>query len=63
MTSIESIMIRGIAENAFLTKWAGGLGGSWTAVRGTGGYIKGTNGEIARASFPSSSCTTTSSSP
>ena len=26
-------------------KWAGGLGGSWTAVRGTGGYIKGTNGE------------------
>ena len=38
-------MIRGIAENAFLSKWAGGLGGSWTAVRGTGGYIKGTNGE------------------
>ncbi len=43
--SLESIMIRGIAENAFLAKWAGGLGGSWTAVRGTGGYIKGTNGE------------------
>jgi ribonucleoside-diphosphate reductase alpha chain len=43
--SIESIMVRGIAENAFLSKWAGGLGGSWTAVRGTGGYIKGTNGE------------------
>ncbi len=43
--SIESIMIRGIAENAFLSKWAGGLGGSWTSVRGTGGYIKGTNGE------------------
>jgi len=43
--NIESIMIRGIAENAFLSKWAGGLGGSWTAVRGTGGYIKGTNGE------------------
>ena len=43
--SIESIMIRGIAENAFLSKWAGGLGGSWTAVRGTGGYIQGTNGE------------------
>ncbi len=43
--SIESIMNRGIAENAFLSKWAGGLGGSWTAVRGTGGYIKGTNGE------------------
>jgi ribonucleoside-diphosphate reductase alpha chain len=43
--SIESIMQRGIAENAYLSKWAGGLGGSWTAVRGTGGYIKGTNGE------------------
>ncbi|MBB6049027.1 ribonucleoside-diphosphate reductase subunit alpha [Armatimonas rosea] len=43
--SIESIMIRGIAENAFLSKWAGGLGGSWTAVRGTGSHIKGTNGE------------------
>ena len=43
--SIESIMYRGIAENAFLSKWAGGLGGSWTAVRGTGGYIHGTNGE------------------
>ena len=25
--SIESIMLRGIAENAFLSKWAGGLGG------------------------------------
>lgn len=43
--TIESIMLRGIAENAFLSKWAGGLGGSWTAVRGTGAYIKGTNGE------------------
>ena len=43
--SIEGIMQRGIAENAYLSKWAGGLGGSWTAVRGTGGYINGTNGE------------------
>ena len=43
--SIESIMIRGIAENAFLSKWAGGLGGSWTSVRGTGSHIGGTNGE------------------
>ena len=43
--SIESIMQRGIAENAYLSKWAGGLGGSWTSVRGTGGYIQGTNGE------------------
>ena len=43
--SIESIMQRGIAENAYLSKWAGGLGGSWTAVRGTGSHIAGTNGE------------------
>jgi ribonucleoside-diphosphate reductase alpha chain len=27
------------------SKWAGGLGGSWTAVRGTGSHIEGTNGE------------------
>jgi len=43
--SLESIVTRGIAENAMLSKWAGGLGGSWTAVRGTGGHIQGTNGE------------------
>ncbi|HTB80260.1 MAG TPA: ribonucleoside-diphosphate reductase subunit alpha [Opitutaceae bacterium] len=43
--TIESIMVRGIAENAFLSKWAGGLGGSWTSVRGTGAHIAGTNGE------------------
>lgn len=43
--NLESIMYRGISENAFLSKWAGGLGGSWTAVRGTGAHIHGTNGE------------------
>ena len=43
--SIESIMQRGVAENALLSKWAGGLGGSWTAVRGTGSAIRGTNGK------------------
>jgi ribonucleoside-diphosphate reductase alpha chain len=43
--SIEGIFQRGIAENAYLSKWAGGLGGSWTAVRGTGAYIGGTNGD------------------
>jgi len=43
--SLESIMYRGIAENAQLSKWAGGLGGSWTSVRGTGAHIAGTNGE------------------
>jgi len=30
---------------SFLSKWAGGLGCSWTAVRGTGAHIHGTNGE------------------
>lgn len=43
--SITDIFTRGIAENAELSKWAGGLGGSWTAVRGTGSHIRGTNGE------------------
>ena len=43
--SLESIMQRGIAENAMCSKWAGGLGGSWTKVRGTGSHIAGTNGE------------------
>jgi len=43
--SIEGIMQRGVADNAYLSKWAGGLGGSWTAVRGTGSHIQGTNGE------------------
>jgi len=43
--SLDGIMYRGIAENAQLSKWAGGLGGSWTAVRGTGAHIAGTNGE------------------
>lgn len=30
---------------SLLSKWAGGLGCSWTAVRGTGSHIQGTNGE------------------
>lgn len=30
---------------SMLSKWAGGLGCSWTAVRGTGAHIHGTNGE------------------
>jgi ribonucleoside-diphosphate reductase alpha chain len=28
-----------------LSKWAGGLGCSWTAIRGAGAHIQGTNGE------------------
>ncbi|MDO8187596.1 ribonucleoside-diphosphate reductase subunit alpha [Conexibacter sp. JD483] len=43
--TLSSIVGRGIAENAMCSKWAGGLGGSWTAVRGTGSHIESTNGE------------------
>ena len=39
-TRSTSIIGRGIAENAMCSKWAGGLGGSWTAVRGTGSHIE-----------------------
>jgi ribonucleoside-diphosphate reductase alpha chain len=42
--TLTSIVGRGIAENAMCSKWAGGLGGSWTAVRGTGSHIESTNG-------------------
>ncbi|MEJ5867397.1 ribonucleoside-diphosphate reductase subunit alpha [Pseudokineococcus sp. 5B2Z-1] len=35
----------GIRDNALLAKFSGGLGNDWTPVRGTGAYIKGTNGE------------------
>ncbi len=34
-----------IKENALLSKFAGGLGNSWTNVRSMGSIIKGTNGE------------------
>jgi ribonucleoside-diphosphate reductase alpha chain len=43
--TLSSIVGRGIAENAMCSQWAGGLGGSWTAVRGTGSHIESTNGE------------------
>jgi ribonucleoside-diphosphate reductase alpha chain len=43
--TLTAIVGRGIAENAMCSKWAGGLGGSWTAVRGTGAHIESTNGE------------------
>jgi len=42
--TLSAIVGRGIAENAMCSKWAGGLGGSWTAVRGTGSHIESTNG-------------------
>ena len=33
-----------VADDAQLSKWAGGLGNDWTNVRATGSRIKGTNG-------------------
>ncbi len=33
-----------IADDAQLSKWAGGIGNDWTSVRATGSQIKGTNG-------------------
>ncbi len=34
-----------IADDAQLSKWAGGIGNDWSNVRATGSRIKGTNGE------------------
>lgn len=34
-----------IADDAQLSKWAGGIGNDWTNVRATGSHIKGTNGQ------------------
>ncbi len=34
-----------IADDAQLSKWAGGLGNDWSNVRATGALIKGTNGK------------------
>lgn len=43
--NLESIMSRGIADNAFISKWGGGVGGSWSNIRGRGTRIKGTRGD------------------
>ncbi len=34
-----------IADNAKLSKWAGGLGNDWTNIRATNSHISGTNGQ------------------
>lgn len=34
-----------IADDAQLSKWAGGIGNDWTNIRATGSHIKGTNGK------------------
>jgi ribonucleoside-diphosphate reductase alpha chain len=39
-----SSIFKTYADNAQLSKWAGGLGDDWTNVRATGAMIKGTNG-------------------
>ncbi|APJ03736.1 ribonucleoside-diphosphate reductase subunit alpha [Silvanigrella aquatica] len=35
---------RQYSDNAMLSKYAGGLGNDWTNIRGSGSWIKGTNG-------------------
>lgn len=42
--SIEGIFST-VTKCSFLSKWAGGLGVAWTAIRGMGSHISGTNGE------------------
>ena len=38
-------IFKGIADNAKLSKWAGGLGNDWTNIRATNSHIGGTNGQ------------------
>ncbi|HTF70143.1 MAG TPA: ribonucleotide reductase N-terminal alpha domain-containing protein, partial [Edaphobacter sp.] len=38
-------IFKAIKDNALLSKYAGGLGNDWSAVRGLGAHIQGTNGE------------------
>ena len=37
-------IFKSVADNAKLSKWAGGLGNDWTNIRATNSYIQGTNG-------------------
>lgn len=41
---LKGIFDLGITQTAMLSKWAGGVGTSWTSVRGNGSIIKSTNG-------------------
>lgn len=38
-------IFKAVKDNALLSKYAGGLGNDWTAVRGLGAHIRGTNGQ------------------
>ncbi|WP_144392848.1 ribonucleoside-diphosphate reductase subunit alpha [Pleionea sediminis] len=40
-----SSIYQAVADNAQLSKWAGGLGNDWTPVRSLGAHINGTNGQ------------------
>lgn len=41
---LDSIF-KAVADNAKLSKWAGGLGNDWTPIRATNAHISGTNGQ------------------
>ncbi len=48
LTTIDddlSAIYESIADNAQLSKWAGGLGNDWSNVRALGSHIRGTNGK------------------
>ena len=45
MDDLDPSSSRSSADDAKLSKWAGGLGNDWTNVRATGTLIRGTNGE------------------
>ena len=38
-------IFKAVADNAKLSKWAGGLGNDWTPIRATNAHISGTNGQ------------------
>ncbi len=38
-------IFKSVKDNALLSKYAGGLGNSWSRVRGMGAWIRGTNGK------------------
>ncbi len=38
-------IFKAVKDNALLSKYAGGLGNDWSAVRGLGAHIRGTNGQ------------------
>ena len=47
LTTVQDDLVdiyRQYADNAMLSKYAGGLGNDWTQIRASGSWIKGTNG-------------------